>query len=162
MASGNALIQWDARSGVQPSSNPATLDVRNGQPVLDFDAGTDESVIFEGVLPAHYGGSGLTLELWCMMSSATSGNVIMQGAVERRNTDADSDSFASAQSSAATAVNGTSGIPFLVSITFSSGANMDSLAAGEPFRLKVNRDADNGSDTASGDLELLSAYLKES
>jgi hypothetical protein len=161
MASGDTLVVFTPFGNEQPGANGATLDVRNNQPVLDFDAGTDEYAVFSGILPRSYAGSGLTVTLWCMMTSATSNNVIMQAAIERRNTDADSDSFAAAQSSAATAVNGTSGIPFAVTIAFTAGAQMDSLAAGEPFRIKVNRDADNGSDNAAGDLELLAVEIKE-
>jgi hypothetical protein len=37
---------------------------------------------------------------------------------------------------------------------------MDSLAAGEAFRLRVTRDA--ASDTATGDAELLAVVLRES
>lgn len=38
---------------------------------------------------------------------------------------------------------------------------MDSLAAGEAFRLKVTRDADNASDTMAGDAELIGVEIKE-
>lgn len=161
MASGATLATFRPQNNEPPSSNPATLDLRNYQVCLDFDASTDESAIFSGVLSRAYDGGGLTITCWCMMTSATTGDVIMQAAIERRNTDADSDSFSAAQSSTATTVNGTSGIPFAVTIAFTDGAQMDSLAAGEAFRLKINRDADNGSDTATGDLELIAVEVKE-
>ena len=164
MASGETLCVFLPQDNQPPASNYATLDTRNSHAVLDFDAGTDESAVFGSVLPRHYAGGGLTVTCYCLMSSATSGNVVLQGSVERNDsgTDLDSDSFASAQSSSATAVNGTSGAVFTVTITFTSGAQMDSLAAGESFRLKINRDADNASDTATGDLELLRVEIKES
>jgi len=161
MASGDTLLAFSPLANEPPGGSYATLDTRNLQPVLDFIDSADYYAVFSGILPRNYAGSGITVTLWCMMTSATSGNVVMQAAIERRNTDADSDSFAAAQSSAATAVNGTSGIPFAVTVAFTDGAQMDSLAAGEPFRIKVNRDADNGSDTASGDLELLMVEIKE-
>lgn len=161
MASGDTLVTFGPLHNEPPSANYATLDTRNGQPVLDFDAGTDETAIFSSVLPRNYAGGGLTVTLHWMASSATSGDTIWQAAIERRNTDADADSFAAAQSSAASTANGTSGIPSSTTVAFTSGAQMDSLAAGEPFRLKINRDADNGSDTMTGDAELFAVEIKE-
>jgi hypothetical protein len=38
---------------------------------------------------------------------------------------------------------------------------MDSLAAGESFRLRIYRDADNGSDTMTNDAELLRIEVRE-
>ncbi len=130
--------------------------------MLDFDAGTDESAVFGGVLSRHYAGGGVTATLVWMASTATSGNCVWNAQIERGDTgtDMDSDSFATAQA-ATGAASGTSGAPTYTAITFTSGANMDSLAVGEAFRLKVTRDADNGSDTMTGDAELLRVELKE-
>lgn len=163
MASGNFLCQWGAQDFVPPASNYPTLDSRNGHLVLDFDAGTDESADAEAILPAHYAGGGLTLRICWMASSATSGDVVWNAQIERQEdegTDLDADSFAAAQAVTATAP-ATSGAVQYSTITFTSGAQMDSLAAGERFRLRVTRDADNGSDTLVGDVELLSVALIE-
>lgn len=155
MASGDLLAKFTAHSNQPPASAYATPDVRNGRLVLDFDAATDESAVFGDVLPPSYDGGGLTVKVHCMHSSATSGSSRWQAQIERQNTDQDSDSFAAAQSAAA-AANGTSGILSTASIAFTDGAQMDSLAAGEPFLLKVTRDAngDSGTDDATGDAEL--------
>ena len=59
-----------------------------------------------------------------------------------------------------TTVPGTSGLVDVVSIAFTDGADMDSVAAGEGFRLKVTRDA--SSDDATGDAELRFVELRES
>jgi hypothetical protein len=162
MASGQTLGVFTPQQNQPPASAFATPDVRNGILVLDFDASTDESVVFLGVLPRNYGGGGLTVTIHAMLSSATSGSVRWQGQIERMTTDEDADSFATAQSAAQTA-NGTSGIISTAVLTFSSGANMDSLAAGEPFRLKITRDADgtSGTDDATGDAELVAVEIKE-
>ena len=72
MAAGNSLIIFNALANEPPSSNYATLDTRNGQPCLDFDASTDESAIFSGLLPRHYAGGGLTVRLYWAATSATS------------------------------------------------------------------------------------------
>lgn len=163
MASGNTLVIFTPQANQPPSSNFATLDTRNSHLVLDFDASTDEAAVFAGVLPQHYSGGGITVYLHYAMSSATSGDVVVTAAFERigeGQQDIDSDSFASANSATAT-VPGTSGNLDIVSIAFSNGAEIDSLAVGEGFRIKVTRDADNGSDTASGDLELWAVELRE-
>lgn len=163
MASGNTLVSFFPADNEPPSSAFATPDVRNGHPVLDFDASTDESAIFTGVLPRNYAGGGLTVYLHWAASSATSGAVVWNAAFERvgeGSQDIDSDGFASAQAATATAP-GTSGNVDIQAITFTDGAQIDSIAVGESFRLKITRDADNGSDTMTGDAELVAVEIKE-
>ena len=161
MASGNSLLTFGPLASEPPSANYATLDLRNAHPVLDFDAATDESVSFSSILPAHYAGGGLTLKIHWTATSATSGDVVWNGEIEAiSGLDIDADSFATAQAVTGTA-NGTSGIETVSTITFSSGANMDSLAAGGAFRLRITRDANNGSDTLVGDAEVLYLELLE-
>jgi len=138
-----------------PTTNYATLDTRNGHPVLDFDDTTAEAAIFSGILNDAYGGGGLTVKVAYSATSATSGTAGFTIEVERigdSQLDVDSDSFASAQTITAVTVPGTSGHVDVVSVAISSGANMDSLAAGEEFRLRVKRDTAN--DTATGDTEV--------
>ncbi len=135
--------------------------MRNGVLVADFDASTPESLIFRGVLPAHYSGGGLTLEIFWLGKTATTGEVVWGAAIEAGGTDLDSDSFATEQEAAAATTSGTSGIETKTTITFSSGANMDSLAAGGSFRLKLRRIADDVDDDMAGDAQLLSLNLKE-
>jgi hypothetical protein len=164
MASGNTLAAFTALNNEAPASNFATLDTRNAHVVLDFDATTDEEAVFRGVMPQHYAGGGVTLKIHFMATSATSGNGVWQAAFESlASQDADSDGFASFQSSGQVAVNGTSGVESIATITFTDGAQMDSVAAGDEFRLKIRRDADNTSatDDATGDLELTLVELRE-
>lgn len=164
MASGDTLMVFVPQDNEPPASGNALFDTRNSQLVLDFDAATDKAACFRGVLPSHYAGGGITVKIHYAMTSATSGNVIWQTAIERvsdSQQDIDSDGFATANSSGAVAVPGTSGHVDICSVAHASGAEMDSLAAGEGFRLKINRDADNGSDTATGDAELWAIELVE-
>ena len=163
MASGNTLLSFNALSNQPPSSNYATFGLRNGVAVLDFDAATNESAHFVDVLPTHYSGGGLTVEIYWVSATATSGDAVWEAQIERRQhggDDLDADSFASAQTTTTT-TNGTSGVVNRTVITFTSGAQMDSLAAGEPFRIKVARNAASGSDTMSGDAELMNIHIKE-
>jgi hypothetical protein len=166
MASGDTLIVWDTWSNDQPASNFATKDTRNGHRVLDFDGNTDEEAIFNGVLPAHYAGGGLTLKVHVAFTSATSGSVRFQADIERIGAavqDIDSDGFTGTFQSAGGTAPGTSGHILILSIPFTSGAQMDSLAAGEAFRLKIRRDADgtSGTDNITSDCELVALELKE-
>lgn len=160
MASGNTLLIFSAEDGAPPSSAFAAWVRRNNHIVAAFDAATDESMDFRGILPQHYAGGGLTVLLHWIAESATSGNVVWNAAMERLNTDMDADSFATAQAATTTAA-GTAGIIAVTTITMSSGANMDSLAAGESFRLRITRDANNGSDTMSGDAQLVAVEIRE-
>jgi len=162
MASGDTLYQFFPSDNEPPSSSFATLDLRNAHPVLDFDAGADEAAVFTGLLPRTYAGGGLTVRLHWMATSAVAGDVKWNAQVERDDTgtDLDADSFAAAQTTTTT-TGATSGAPNVTQITFTDGAQMDSLAVGEPFRLKITRDADDAADTMAGDAELLAVEIKE-
>lgn len=165
MASGQTLCRFTPAANQPPSSAYATPDVRNGLLVLDFDAAADENAIFVDVLPRNYGGGGLTVYIHWMASTATTGSCRWQAAIERHlagTDDSDADSFAAAQSAGGTAVT-PSGTEIVTAITFTNGAQMDSLAVGERFRLKVTRDADgtSGTDDMAGDAELVAIEIKE-
>lgn len=164
MASGDTLAVLLPQANEPPSSNNAPLAVRNGILLLNFDPTTSQSAIFRGVLPANYAGGGLTLVIYWMGETATTGDVVWGGSIERAQdggTDQDTDSFATEQLSAAVTTNATSGIKNKSTITFTSGANMDSLAAGEPFRIKIARKPADAGDTMTGIAQFLEAHLKE-
>lgn len=148
-----------------PASNYATLDTRNAHTVLDFDGSTDEEAVWTFQLPSHYAGGGLSVDIFCSFTSATSGSVRWQAAIERMDLsslDIDSDSFASFQSAGGSAP-GTSGRIIKVTVAFTDGAQMDSLAAGELGRLKIRRDADgtSGTDDITTDAEVLAVVIRE-
>jgi len=163
MASGDIMCVVFASSYHPTASNAASPDIRNGRFVLDFDAATDEEAVFDIYLLPSYSGGGLTCTAGCYASTATSGNFVLQMAIERGNTDIDADSFAAFQSSGAVATNATSGIVTLAPVAFTNGAQMDNLAAGEAGRLKIRRDADDTSatDSMAGDLEFDYVIVKE-
>ncbi len=163
MASGDTLLIFSPLHNEPPSSNPATLDIRNQHPTLDFDATTNEVAVFSAVMPQSYAGTtGVTVYLHYAMSSATSGDIDWDVAFERigdQQLDIDADSFAAVNSVDNTTVPATSGNVDIVSVAFTDGADMDSVAVGEAFRLKVTRDA--ASDTAAGDAELVKVEIRE-
>ena len=146
-----------------PSSNFPGLSTVNARPVLGFDASTQETAYWTLIAP-----QGLTGALSCvityMMASAVSGNTEFEVAVEAI-TDADATdldattSFDTINSSGAIAVPGTAGYIDQVSVTLT---NADSITAGDLVRISISRDADDGTnDTATGDLYLLMAELRE-
>jgi len=140
-----------------PATNYATIDTRNSIMTLDFDAATREEAVFVSVIPeAAVLGSGLTARINWTATTATTGNCVWGIQYEKMNTDIDSDSFATAATTTS-ATNATSGIITTTTITTT---NIDGLAAGDPYRLKVFRDAANGSDTMTGDAELISVEVR--
>ena len=155
---------WTAPQGYPPAASYATFDTRNSIPVLDFDAAVDESVIFAGRLPSTYAGGGITVDIYWMATSATSGTCRWLAAWEREDlaTDHDANAFAAVQGTGG-AAPGTSGFAQKTSIAFTNGAQMDSTAAGEPFRLLVTRDGDGstGTDDMAGDAELMYVAVRE-
>lgn len=163
MASGNTLAVFRPLTNEPPSTAYATLDQRNAHIVLDFDDTTAEAAVFTDVLPQNYGGGGLTVYVHYAMSSATTGNVVWTAAIERIGDgiqDINADGFATAQSVTA-AVPAVAGNVDIASIALTAGAQIDSLAVGETFRLKLTRDATNASDTATGDAELIAIEIRE-
>jgi hypothetical protein len=121
-------------------------------PILSFDASTDEGRIFSGRQARGYGGT-LTVSGSFYMASATSGNVVLAAQIAAVG-DADAGvtgkAFATVNT-ATVAVPGAAGTEKVFSITMT---NADSIAAADRFMLVFYRDADNGSDTATGDLNL--------
>lgn len=163
MATGQTLCTWTAENGASfPATNYATFDTRNTQPCYDFDAATQETIFLHFILPRHYGGGGITVYLHWAATSATSGSGGWDVSFERigdAQQDLDADGFATAQVVTAATVPATSGHIKITNVAVSNGANMDSIAVGELFRLRIRRDVAN--DDAAGDLELFAVELKE-
>jgi hypothetical protein len=162
MASGDTLCIFTATSNDPPATNYATLATRNAHPVLQFDATTQESALFTAVLPRNYAGGGVTVYIHWTAATATTGTIGWLVSFERMSddtTDLDSDSFATAQTVTAATVPGTTGVMKVTNVAVTNGANMDSIAVGESFRLKVDRDVAN--DTAAGDAEIHAVEIKE-
>ena len=165
MASGDTLCYFNALNNEPPASSFATLDTRNSIPVLDFDAGTDESAEFGGLMPRHYAGGGVTVTLGWMATdtTVTPHNVVWNAAFKSVSDDADdldSKAFAAANTTTDAEASASGEVAY-TTITFTDGADMDSVAAGEYFRLQITRDADNGSDTLTDDAELVFVEIKE-
>jgi len=141
-----------------PALNAASSDTRNSIKVLDFDSSTAESAVFVGVIPESADmNNGLKVRIRWMATTATSGAVRWGAQFMNLNTDCDSDSFAAA-TEGNTTTNATSGTPSTTELLLS--LNIDTLVAGDFFRLKIYRAADNAADTMSGDAELIAVEVQ--
>ncbi len=161
MASGDTLAVFHPYQNEPTSSNYALADLRNGHPILAFDDTTAWSAVFSDILPRNYAGGGLTVYVHAS-AVATSGTMGWTVEIERMDDsslDIDADSFASAQTITASTVPGTSGQTLVLNVAITSGANMDSLAAGEQFRLRLKRDVAN--DSAVGNTQVTLIEIKE-
>jgi len=160
MASGETLCRFTVQCNEPPIANWATFHVRNARPVLDF--ALTEIGLFSSIWPTNYSGLGITVLLHYCMTSAVANDINLEASFERTGEvlDIDADSFAAAQSTGDIVVPGTSGLVDIVPVVFTDGAEIDSILAGEGFRLKIERVAVAGVD-AAGDLELLYIEVKE-
>lgn len=161
MASGDTLLILLPYNNEPPTALYSTFDTRNQHPVLDH--ALTEISIFTAIMPRSYAGGGVTVYLHYAMTSAIANDIRLDTYFERigdQQQDIDADGFAAAQNTGDITVPGTSGLVDIVSTAHTNGAQMDSIAVGESFRLKVERVAVAGTD-AAGDLELVAVEIKE-
>lgn len=168
MASNDSLLIWEAEMGTPPASSYANIYSRNPTDphyVLAYGDSVDVYRIFTGIMPLNYDGGGVTLYLHYAMATAIAGEVIWQAAFERignEQQDIDSSGFGSYKQTSALTVPTTAGLVDIVSLSFSSGAEMDNVAEGEGFRIKLGRYGTHGDDDASGDAHLWMIEMRES
>lgn len=144
-----------------PAANAPALTQVNRRFALAYDAATDETAFWTLAAPQGLTGA-LTLVVSYIMASATANNVVWAAQVEAV-TDGDTVDLDAATSfdtanTATDAVPGTAGYLGQASITLT---NADGIAAGDYVRIAIFRDADNASDTATGDAYLLAAELRD-
>ncbi|WP_146169017.1 hypothetical protein [Actinoplanes italicus] len=125
---------------------------------LLFDASSEEWCVWQFRMPDDYASTPVAKLQW-LAASATSGAVVWDVRISATSpgdsTDVDAQDFGSANTGTTT-VPGTAGYLAETSITLT---NADSLAAGDLVVVRVARAAADGSDTATGDAELLAVGL---
>lgn len=125
---------------------------------LAYDATADEWVTWQFRLPDDYA-SAPTLKVQWKATSATSGNVVWDARISATSpgdsTDVDAQDF-DAANTATGAAPATAGYLAETSITL---ANADSLAAGDFVVVRLSRVGSSGSDTATGDAEMVGCLL---
>jgi len=156
------LVSFNMNVATFPASNVAAAFSRNGHPIVNFDDSSDESIIFHGIMSKDYADDNIIVDLDWIAKTATSGDVRWGLEFERMNAgghDLDADSFNTQQVGTST-TNGTSGIITRTSITVTQ-AQADAIAAGDSFRLRVERVATDAADTMTGDAQLLRVNLRQ-
>ena len=138
-------------------SNPAAAHTD----YLLCDAASDEAIQWSTVL-YPYTGTPLRADIEATMATATSGSVVSDISLMCTSPgdaqDVDLASGFDTINSTTTAVPATAGYLFRIRATLT---NNDSCAEGDLLVVKYNRDADNGSDTASDDIELRKFHIYE-
>jgi hypothetical protein len=167
MASGDTLCVFTALNNEPSASAYATLDTRAGTtiPVLDFDDSSSETAEFGGFMPRHYAGGGVTVTIGWMATdlTVTPHSVAWDVAFKSVTDDADdldSKAFAAVNTVVDQEADASGEVAY-ATVDFTDGVDMDSVAAGEYFRMSVKRDHDHGSDNLTGDAELLFVEIKE-
>lgn len=158
-ASGLPLCRWTPGDAEYPAASAGTPDLRNQHPCIDLAVA--ESIRFAGVLKG-YGGGGVTIDVLYRMTSATANSVRLDTSFERVGEevqDVDADSFAAVVAGSNQTVPATSGHEKKFTNAHTDGAQMDSTANGERFRLDILR-VTTGAD-AAGDLEISEVILRE-
>lgn len=158
---GDTLLIFTAECARIPSTGGGYLDARNDHPVVSLT--TADVCVFGGILPVSYGNSGVKVLLHYAMATATSGAVKWTTAFERvgeGQQDIDSDGFATGVTAGDVTVPGTSGFVDITENDHSNGSQMDSIASGEYFRLKITRTAPGGS-AATGEAQLVAVEIRE-
>ena len=144
---------WDL-----PTTNAAAAACITGtntqKGVLDFDATTDESAQVHLMLTAVWSGAVDVVIKW--LAAATSGDVVW--AVQTICV-ADAETDDPAFNTASTVTDTAKGTTNQTNDAAITGVTATGCAAGELMHVKISRDADNGSDTMTGDARLIGMEL---
>ena len=171
MASGDTLAVFVAQAGVPPGTIYATQDVIVGAsapaeavPVLDFDPTTREYIDFYGWLPNRYAAGGVTVTVvWS--ADAAAGNGVWTAAfraIPDDLEDLDTTVFTYDYNTVTGAAPSIVGETSHDDITFTDGADMDSVPANSHFILRVSRNAADAADTIdANDCSLHLVVIKE-
>jgi hypothetical protein len=171
MASGDTLVAWRALDAELPIDEFALFDtIQVNQvglhdplmPILVFEDGVNRYAHFGAVMPKHYTGNGINVELvWS--SIQTTGNCVWIVSFKRIQdgvTDLDTAIFGNETFITPTTNAGANVVDY-DTIAVSDGANMNNIAAGEFFKMELIRDGDSGSDTLAGDANLSAIIITE-
>jgi hypothetical protein len=147
------------------TSGFATLDTRTaGVAVLDYDSTALESAIFVGCLPeAAVTTNGLKVRLAWTADTVTNTDAVVWAIQWQRidtATDLDTDAFSNTVTATA-AASGTAGVPVITEITITGTANLDSIVAGDFYRIKISRDGTNASDALTNDACLVGVEIRD-
>lgn len=156
--------KWVANQVWWPSANQARPDMIGTNPVVAFVTNLDRACVFADVMPQLYAGGNIEIRLTLAFASATSGNAMMRVGFYRLGDGEGvltSDTFTSGVVFTTIAPHATAGTPKIYTQTITAGAATDDVAAGEAYKIIVERLGAEAGDTASGDLQLFAVELAE-
>lgn len=168
MAAGDVLaVLWPEDFNEGPSTgfpqmieNAANTGFRNS---WDFDASLKETIIGSQIMGNKPAGTGVNVNI--VYSTTVAVNAVKWDAAfelvaEDDALGAGGSAFAAAQTVTKT-VPGTANTKDTAIITFTSGAQMDSVEKWDQFRLKIDRDGPAGGDTLTVDAKLYCVIITE-
>lgn len=166
MASGDTLQQFLPAMNQPPSSLFARTLVSSAARInyLGYNDTTDWKAVFPGVMPSFYAGGSVVAEIFFSMASATTGKVRFEGSFARMSSGQNVNSLAwsTAQAVNIASVPSSAGNILQSTITFTAGAQISSLVAGQAFLFALERKpSDTTNDTATGNAEVYAATLSE-
>lgn len=129
-----------------------------------FDAASTEAVMWVVPYLQAYGSGNITAKLLWYGDTATSGDVVWGVQVaaltpETDSQDIEADAWATQQTVTDSHLGTTAQRVHTASVTIS---NLDSVASGDYFAIRVDRIGGNGSDTMAGDAQLVGVVLEYS
>lgn len=170
MATGDTLLVLTPLDNTPPATLYATFDTMVGTstpaesiPLLDFDDSTVEYADFHGlVMPRNYSGGGVTLTFYHSAAANTGvfGINAAFRAVPDDTEDLDTTAHTYDYNEVAATVASVVGEIAVDTLAFTDGADMDSVAAGGYFILRVKRNTSVASD-ATGDCSIHAIEIKE-
>ena len=165
MASGDTLFYMDALNAQPPAADFGTLDLRNVTPVIVLKDTTTTTVELSGYMPANYGAGTITVTIGWMAADVTVGpnDCVLTCAWKSVTDDADdldSKAFAAANTATSTEASASGEVKYQ-DIIFANGADSDSVAANEYFRLEIGREASQAADDLADDVQIVFVRGKE-
>lgn len=171
MASGDRLAVFWPSGNKAPATLYATLDVMVGTStpveaflVLDFDDTTVEYADFDGQMPPAYAGGGVTATFIWSAAAATNNGAWAAAFRDVPDDAEDLDTTAFTydynQTADLTPPSAVGEVAY-DTLTFTNGADMDSVIAGSYYRFRVKRPAPSGT-KITGDQSLHCIVLRES
>lgn len=171
MASGDSLLILVPNASTPPGTLYATLDVMVGGstpaesvPILDFDDTTVEYADWPIMMPAHYAGTtGITCTIIWSAAETAADVVAWEAALRRVADDAEaitsSHTYVYNSSGDVTAPSALGEVAYN-DITFTDGADMDSVVASDYFIFRIKRVAPGGTDV-TGDASIHAIHITE-
>lgn len=170
MASGNTLLHLFPQDYSPPATIYATYDTMVGTstpvesiPVLDFDDTTVEYADFYCAMPSTYAGGGVTLTFVWSAAQATNNGAwaaaFRRVADDAEDLDTTAQTYDYNQTADLTPASAVGEVAY-DTLTFTDGADMDSVTAGDYFILRVKRPAPSGT-KITGDCSIHAIIIKE-